>query len=524
MILGAAAYFLTAEPDYEYASLYNGLDRKTASQIVDTLAKQNVPYKLADGGKVVMVPRDRVDELRLQIAGAGIAIGDGLAEEQVEESPLATRFVQKQHARLRLERRLSRTIGALNQVESARVHIAEGQDSIFKRSRTPPRATVVLKLRPGQEVSTKEAQAIKHIVAGSVPRLPVTAVTVVDTAGRTIGPAAEQGEDAASARAIAIIQEMESRMENRVVRLLEPVVGVGHVVARVTIDRDTSRTEETAEEYDPENSTVRSEQKSDENNRSRRNSGGAIAGTQGNIPQGSKGAQPGSSANSQGSRSSTKIDYAVPRVVRHTQRSLGDVRRLSIAVLVDSSNFQKPGEAAPVEEPPKDKAVPTDDVEKQPVKEALRPRPNDEALAALVKNAVGFDTMRGDQMTLSFQPFNHTDVPELGPEAYAEPGLKVPSWLPLSLVTLIGFVLIFSAMRSTEKRRRAEAEAKAKAEAEERERERKAAEAAEEDPVNALKEPTPGGLREEIKAIAETNVPATLEIMKQWLSTQAGRE
>jgi flagellar M-ring protein FliF len=511
-VLIASAFFGTRAPDLDLVPLYGRMSAADAGEVVEALEQRKVPFQLADAGTTVMVPRAQVYQLRLEMASAGLPRGGGVGFEIFDErSALMTDFTQKVHYVRALQGELGRTIGQLPGVESARVHLTVPERSVFKRDKVEPSASVYVKLRPGHTLGPKQIAGISHLVSSSVENLSTERIAILDGDGRLLGHApGTQGTEL-----LTVPQELETRLEKRIMELLEPVVGNGRVVARVSVDLDLSRSEETSEQYDPENVAVRTKKEVNDRASNQRADNGGIAGAPGSLPQnGAAGAprSPASGTQSSNERSSSETDWAIPKVVRHTQRPVGELRRLSVAVLVDAAAL-KGAEAEPAPGDEKTLVLP-DDVEKAKAVGTVTALPGKEAVAELVKKAVGFNAERGDQIEVSYIPFS--GAPPV--EALAEPEVAVaamPVWLPVTLAVLLGFGAVGGALYSTDRKRKAElaaAEARMRAAEEERAKTTKAEER------KALDAEQAKTVREEAAKLIASNPGATIDVVKQWLA------
>lgn len=504
-ILTAVGFLAFGPQRLDMAPLFTRLDPADAQLIIEELDERKVPYELAANGTSISVPREQVAGLRLELASSGLPRGGGVGFELFDQSNLMmTDFTQRVNYRRALQGELARTIGQLPEVENARVHLALPENSVFTRDQHQASASVYLKLLPGRTISRKQAQGIIHLVSSSVENLSPDRVAVLDRNGRMLGPAPETDGFGATSRALGITQDFEQHMEKRIVAMLEPLVGRGRVVARVNADLDLSRVEETAEEYDPDNATLRTERTLDETTTSNRGNAGGIAGTPGNLPQRpDDNRSNGISSTNNSERTTTEADYAIPRTVRKTLRPVGNLQRLSIAVLVDSSSD------TPEVPAPEDSAEPAEDaVEADGIVVARStPLPSPEALSEVIKKAVGFDDDRGDQLEVMIAPFSHPQFEE-GPEPMLAASL--PLWIPITgiiiFAALVLGVVVFVTERKRSKRARAADMAR---------------QAAEMRKKNGEEEPTikrPLHLKDQVRDLAAMNMPATVEVLKGWLA------
>lgn len=498
LVLGAG-YLLMGPERLDLVPLYTRMEPSDAQAIVERLEQSKVPHRLSSDGTRVDVPRDQVASLRLSMASEGLPRGGGVGFELFDRNDLMmTDFTQRVNYRRALQGELARTISQMPEVESARVHLAIPENSLFTRNRTEPSASVYLRLMPGRTVSAKQAQGIVHMVSSSVENLPPGKVAVLDGSGRLLGPAPDTDGLGATSRALGLAQDFERHMERRIVELLEPVVGLGNVVSRVNAKLDLSRVEETAEDYDPDNATLRSERTLEEKTSQQRRDRGGLAGTPGNLPQrpdDGGATTPGSESNSD--RKTVESDYAVPRTVRKIQRPMGEVQRLSIAVLIDRALPASGGDAEEGLDAPEesDGLAPS------------APALSEEALAEVIKKAVGFDPERGDQLEVVFAPFTR---PDEGPGTVSQvQAAVVTPWMTVVAALLIAALLVGTVVFTTERRRVRRQQDEESRIREEQERLAKA---------SSSKQDTPVHLKDQVRELAASNVTATVEVLKGWLA------
>ncbi|MGF1510207.1 MAG: flagellar basal-body MS-ring/collar protein FliF [Myxococcota bacterium] len=497
MAAGCALFLLFGAERVDMAPVFTQLAPSDAQAIVEELEGRDIPFRLSGDGTAVSVPREEVTRLRMEMASAGLPRGGGIGFELFDNSNLMmTDFTQRVNYRRALQGELARTVAQLPEVSHARVHLALPENSLFTRDRTEPSASVYLKLLPGRAISTKQAQGIVHLVSSSVEGLPSGRVAVLDGNGRLLGPAPDTEGLGVTSQALGIAQQFERRMEKRIVDLLEPLAGHGRVVARVSADLDLSRVEETEEQYDPDNATLRSERKLQENTTQRRDEQRGVAGTPGNLPAQPEGPQPVAGSQSNSERTTTESDYAVPRTVRKVRRPLGEVRRLSIAVLLDTS------EEADSLEPERT------ETEEDDVPAPRGQLPSQEALAKIIEKAVGFDAERGDELEVMFAPFSRPGEFEAGGDPSKVE--KTPAWMPIGalLIAAAGLLGITVLLAERKRRRTAQAiEAAAREAQEERERL----------DGDTPQHKGPLHLKDQVRDLTASNVGATVEVMKQWL-------
>jgi flagellar M-ring protein FliF len=398
-----AAFILARTPDWRV--LYTNLADKDGGAIVAQLAQMNIPYKYSEGGGAVLVPADKVHDVRLRLASQGLPKGSVAGYELTDNARFGmTQFQEKLSFQRALEGELTRSIQALGSVQSARVHLALPQQNGFFREQLKPSASVLLSLYPGRTLERNQVAGIVHLVASSVPELTPAAVSVVDDTGKLLSTSSDGGANgAADAQQLAYTQQIEQQLTRRILDILEPVVGRQNVKAQVTADVDFSQTEATSEEHKPnlaaEASAVRSQQTVETTG------GAAAAATAGGVPGATSnqppgpasapingaaaplsagaGAAGGPAARPPGRRESV-TNYEVDKTVKTVRGATGQVRRLSAAVVV---NYASVGDA-------QGKVTPT----------ALSAQ-QIEQMTALVRESIGYSKERGDSVNLMNAPF-----------------------------------------------------------------------------------------------------------------------
>lgn len=374
----------------DYRPLFTNLASEDAGEIVKKLKEAKTPYQITPDGKGVMVPSDRVYELRLSLASEGLPQGGGVGFEIFDRKNFGmTEFVQKLNYQRALQGELARTIIQISGVEQARVHLVIPEKTLFKESEKPPTASVVLKMKGNKNLRDSEVQGIVHLVSSSIEGMNADNVTILDSRGKILSKGGSGMADA-SAKATSAMQETqrgyERNLEERLQTLLDRVVGGGKSVARVSATFDFKQVERVEEKFDPETIAVRSEQRSEEK------AGGTAAatgvpGVQTNLGR----ATPGSGgAAGGGSKNDETLNYEVSRSTSRTVEPVGTLSKVSVAILVDGKY-----EAGA---PGKDGAA---------TKAKYTPRSPDELqkIEALVKGTVGFNQDRGDQISIQNIPF-----------------------------------------------------------------------------------------------------------------------
>ncbi|MES9868892.1 MAG: flagellar basal-body MS-ring/collar protein FliF [Sedimenticola sp.] len=230
-----------------YSLLYGGLSQQDAVEVVAALQQTGVDYKVDDATGAVMVPSGKLDEVRLNLAGQGLPRSNTMGFEllQQETGFGTSRALEAARFHRALEGELARTIGTLNSVSSARVHLATPKQSVFVRKRKTPSASVVVSLYSGRSLEKGQVDSIVHMVASSVPELDPSRVTVVDQRGRLLSGKGDSREMILSANQFEYTKQLEQHFRQRIEDILTPVLGLGNVRAEVTADVDFTITEQT---------------------------------------------------------------------------------------------------------------------------------------------------------------------------------------------------------------------------------------------------------------------------------------
>jgi flagellar M-ring protein FliF len=383
--IGAMVYW-TSQP--EYRVLFSNLSAEDAGNIVSRLQEKKVPYKMSAAGDSILVPSDKISELRLELASSGLPQGGGVGFEIFDNKSFGTtEFVQQLNYQRALQGELSRTINGLDEIQQSRVHLVIPKKSLFVEDQKKSTASVILKLKSGRTLRPPQIDGIVHLVASSVEGMNPSDVMVVDNSGKVLSMIRDESKLARMSNSqVEFQRNIEKDLTNRVQTMLERVVGEGKVVVRATADLDFRITEKTEEKYDPEEPVVRSIQRQ----KQKSGSGAIAAGGQSTIaPVGGK--QTSSTATKQGpgsERLDEVVNYEINKVVSKTVMPVGEIKKLSVAVLVDGLYVKN------------DKGV-----------EEFQPRSKKELadLEELVKKASGFDTKRGDQVVITNVPFNKGD-------------------------------------------------------------------------------------------------------------------
>ena len=408
--IGIAIVMWSRAPNY--ALLYANLDDKDAAQVVQALQASNIDYQLGNGGTSIFVNANDTSNVRLKLAAQGLPRGGTTAGDPGADSqnPFGmSELAEKARYQQMLENDLSSTIANLQSVKSARVHLALPKSSAFIRDRTQASASVMIALYPGRQLDASQVGAIVHLLAASVPELDPSRVQVIDQSGQLLTSSDPGSDTAVSDARFRLVRQIETQYAGRVEELLTPLVGAGHVRAQVFAQMDFTETEKTSENFDPQKTTLRSEQSASERRADAVASGvpGALSNQPPNTPAqptaaNPKGGPADASASTQKdngeiSQSATR-NYEVDRTISHTREPVGQVNRLTVAVALDNKTSLD------------DKGKP---VSTPFTKDEL------DQMTLLVRNAVGFDEKRGDNVSVVNAQF--LSPPDLEP-------VSVPLW------------------------------------------------------------------------------------------------
>jgi flagellar M-ring protein FliF len=404
----------------ELSLLYSDLSVEDSSAISGRLSSQNIAFELRSGGTQIFVREADVARVRLAMASDGLPTGGSVGYELFDDSSTlgTTNFVQRlNHARA-LEGELSRTISAIKQVKSARVHLVLPRREAFSRDKQDPSASVVLRLN-GSSLQPGQVVAIQHLVATAVPGLQPTRISVVDNNGRLLARGGDDSEDSFSAaNGEEARQRYESRLSRAIEKLLESSVGFGAVRAEVSADIDFDRVTTSDEVYDPDGQVARSTQTvelADESAESDPDNSVSIAN---NLPGAN--AQDGtltSTSNSSSTRVEETVNFEISRKVTTLVRETGTVKRLTVAVLVDGARGEEGAYTA------------------RSAEELAQ-------YEALVKSAIGYDEARGDIVEVVNLQFIPVEVADEAPEQLQFLGLSKADLFRIAEMLVLGIVAV----------------------------------------------------------------------------------
>ncbi|UEM04237.1 flagellar M-ring protein FliF [Skermanella rosea] len=392
-LIGFFVYLMTRLSTPDMALLYSDLDPKDGGAIVRQLEEQKIPHQVNAEGTRIMVPADQVGRLRMVMAQAGLPSGGSIGYEIYDkpEGFGTTSFVQGINHLRATEGELARTVATLGPIQQARVHLVLPKREMFSRSQQAATASVFLKLRPGQQLKREQIVAIQHLIAAAVPQLEPNQISIVDDRGNLLA----RGMGAGSEQLLqASADEKKLAYEQRTTRVIEDLLsrslGFGKVRAEVTADLDFDRITTSSEIFDPESQVIRSTQTVEDNNESTDRDALDPVTVANNLPTAnSNSSESAATSRTKGARTEETINYEISKTVKSHVRESGQVRRLSVAVLVDG--LYAPGEdGTPVYSP--------------------RSREEMAQIETLVRSAIGFDAVRGDTVEVINMRFATPDA------------------------------------------------------------------------------------------------------------------
>lgn len=375
----------------QMALLYDNLSSIDSGAMAAKLEEAGIPYEGSPDGTKLLVPDGDVGRARMLLAKDGLPNGGTMGYEIFDKQSGfgTTNFVQNVNQVRALEGELARTIGAVDGVRSARVHLVLPQRELFSRESRPASASVFLGLRPGASLAPEQILAIQSLVASAVPEMKPQGVSVIDSSGNLLARGGDEEDVMMTVKAEEMRRSYEQRMTRAVEDIVGRVVGFGKVRANVTADLNFDRISTNEELFDPNSQVVRSTQTMEENSTERQPPSGDVS-VQNNLPgiAGDLFVDPKPALES--NKVEETVNFEISKTVRSQVREVGEVRRLSVAVLVDGVYTETPE---------------LDDKGKETGKTTKNYAPRSEEeltqIEALVKSAIGFDEKRGDTIEVA---------------------------------------------------------------------------------------------------------------------------
>ncbi|GAA2579624.1 flagellar basal-body MS-ring/collar protein FliF [Dactylosporangium fulvum] len=404
--------------------LFSNLQAADASAIVDRLNAEGVTYSITDGGSTIMVPNDQVYALRISMSGAGLpAAGDAGYSLLDKQGVMTSEFMQQVTYRRALEGELGKTIQSIDGVNAATVHLAIPQKDVFTDEQQPPTASVLVDTGT-KPLSGDKVTSIVHLVSSSVEGMEPNAVTVVGANGKVLSSSGDSGGATGADGAAGLTTAYEQRLNNALQNMLDTVVGPGHSVVNVTADLDFDNTETKTQRYvaDPAVPPLSESKKSEQYTGGNGTPVGGVLGPDNiQVPNGT-----GAGGDGQYQQTTETRNNAVGMVTETRKSAPGAVKKLAVAVIVDSS----------------------------------KARIDEAQLQQLVSSAVGLDATRGDQIAVSSMAFD-TSAAEAEQNAQAEAAKQQQAevrqqYVQMGAIVLALLILLIVAALRQRKKRKAE--------------------------------------------------------------------
>ncbi|MGM0502030.1 MAG: flagellar basal-body MS-ring/collar protein FliF [Bacillota bacterium] len=403
----------------DYSVLFNNLSSKDAGSIVDVLKEQQVDYKIEDNGDTILVPKNKVHQLRLDLASDGMPSGGVTGFEVFDQTQIgSTDFEQKVNYYRALSGELTRTIKQMKNVDYAKVQVTPSKDSIYKEQAKPAKASVMLQLKQRQQLSKSQVRSIANLVASSVEGLNPENVTVVDTAGNLLSAKLDSEEEGNEFNnQLDIKTEFESTVEEDLNVMLTKVLGLNNFVVRVSANLNFDELRRTSEEYQPvvdDEGIVRSKQSKEQSQQGSTTNPEGVPGTTSNIPQ----YQANNEQQEESSSEEEIVNYEINKTVEEYVKEKGNLERLSVSVIVN------------------------DELEQQ----------QREQITEAISTAVGYNQERGDDITVTGINFDDTleqQAQEEQQAASAESRRQLYLIIAGIVVLLAAVVFIYRRIKST---------------------------------------------------------------------------
>ncbi len=383
--MGFAVVLWSREPNYH--PIYHNINSPEASEILSVLQKADIKFKIDNQQGVILVPASKIYNARIKLAAEGLPRSGGQAFNMFGKAQGfgSSQFMESARYKHALEADLAQTITNFRNVKKARVHLAIPKQSVFMRDKRKTSASVFLELYSGSRLKPSQVASIVHLISSSIPEMSSDDVTVVDQSGRLLTDGGSNDLLALANRQLSYKQQLEDSYSKKIHDLLVPILGAGKIKARVSADIDFTSSAQTTESFSPDK-ILRSEQIMEEQ-RSSGSGASGIPGALSNKPPSkakskkAKTAKQGNNAVAPiNTRKQATRNYELDKTISHVQRAAGSIKRLSVAVVVDNKTTVDPkgGEAT---------STPLSDDELKNI-------------TILVKNAIGFNEQRGDNVNV----------------------------------------------------------------------------------------------------------------------------
>lgn len=370
--------------------LYKDLSTNDTSAVASKLEEHDINYQVSPDGSRIVVTETEVGRARMLLAEAGLPNGGSMGYEIFDKQSAfgTTNFVQNVNQVRALEGELARTISSLDVIRSARVHLVLPQRELFSREQKKASGSVFIEVFSGGRLEKQQIAAVQSLVASAVENLKPGDVSIIDSFGNLLARGGENATSLVSIKAEEMRRSYESQLTDKIEDQVSRIVGYGKVRATVTAEMNFDRISTNEELYDPEAQVVRSSQVTEESSSEKEASGDEVS-VENNLPGIGDGGLNGDQSTAQSNRIEEVTNYEISKTVRSVVREVGEIKKLSVAILVDGQ-YDKNEAGEKVYEP--------------------RPEEQLAQIEALVKSAVGFDEGRGDTIEVVNMQFAAVEV------------------------------------------------------------------------------------------------------------------
>ncbi len=425
----------------DFGMLYGELNPKESGEIIDFIKEENIPYQIGGGGTTILIPSDKIHEMRLRLASKGLPHEES-GYELLDKVGFGTSdFVQRVNYRRAIQGELAKTIRHLDYVEWAQVHIAMPEASLFVKDEKPPTASVILKLRTrsGGVLKPEQVASITHLVSSSVEGLKPENVTITDTRGNLLSKKESPSSNAGvSNDQLEVKKKIEEYYVAKAQDILERIVGAGKSVVRVSADLDFKHVDEKLVEYDPERRVPKVQTVTTRVSGGAPFSGGGVPGMQANLNLSQSGII--QSVGSSEEEETAQTQYELSKTERIIANHGANLKKLSVAVLVDGVYEEQKSEDGKVQK-------------------VYIPRSKDDLarISGLVKQAIGIDESgnRNDGFEIQnvqfYEPSYEQEEASIKKEQQKEFMLKMAKNGSLAITVLVFLMFIMRSMKKLKK-------------------------------------------------------------------------
>ncbi len=381
-------FFATRFSAAPMETLYGNLSATDSREVIKQLELSGIPFVMSNNNTEIQVPSEKVTSTRMQMAELGLPSGASVGYEIFDNMDAlgATNFMQNVNLVRALEGELGRTIKSIEGIQNARVHLVMSQREMFTREMQEPTASVYIKMKSGR-LAENQVKAIQHLIASSVPKLKPSSISIVDERGTLLSRSFENDQQQVQAQQEEARNNLERRLSQSITTLVESTLGPGKVRAEVHADMEFDKVVTASESYNPDQSVPRSSVTVNDTSSSSENQPKDVTVAQ-NLPDAAANSGAGQ-ARTQENRTEETVNYEISKTTENRVRESGNVKRLSVAVLIDGTYA-------------------TPDAEGKRAYQAL-PDETMTKIDALVKTAIGYDQSRGDQVQVTNMQFTGID-------------------------------------------------------------------------------------------------------------------